>query len=100
MGWSDKGAWDREQRRKNDEEKQDRVNRPSGSWDWLEFWDRRKDSVAALELDSPAFSAEFIPFHKGSITLHRSAEFPQFQANSRVWTYTVLYNVKNGQTES
>lgn len=40
--------------------------------------------MAALELDSPAFSAEFIPFHKGSITLHRSAEFPQFQANSRV----------------
>lgn len=49
-----------------------------------QFWDRRKDSVAALELDSPAFSAEFILFHKESITLQRSAEFPQLQANSRV----------------
>lgn len=39
MGWSDKGALDREQSKNNDEGKgkQDRVNGPSGSWDWLEF---------------------------------------------------------------
>lgn len=51
--------------------------------------------MPTLELDPPAFSAEFIPFHKRLIALHRSAKFPLLQANSRVGTYTVLYNVKN-----